>query len=109
ATAGNDWHIVSTADFNGDGRADILWRNDDGSLATWVMNGSALESIQFTPAGGSDIVDASGATAGHAVHAFIGSGSDSFIGGAADDQIFTPNSNFAAIEGGGGNDRLVLT
>jgi alkaline phosphatase len=27
-------------DFNGDGKSDILWRNTDGSVATWTMNGS---------------------------------------------------------------------
>jgi phosphodiesterase/alkaline phosphatase D-like protein len=33
-------------DFNGDGKSDILWRNTDGSVATWSMNGS-------TPSAGS--------------------------------------------------------
>jgi hypothetical protein len=33
---GNDWHIVGTGDFNGDGRSDILWRNDSGALADWL-------------------------------------------------------------------------
>jgi FG-GAP-like repeat/Peptidase M10 serralysin C terminal len=31
-----------TGDFNGDGRADILWRNDNGAVAAWIMNGNAL-------------------------------------------------------------------
>ena len=31
-------------DFNGDGRSDILWRNDNGSLAIWTMNGTAVTS-----------------------------------------------------------------
>jgi len=26
-------------DFNGDGKADILWRNDKGSLLVWEMDG----------------------------------------------------------------------
>jgi FG-GAP-like repeat/RTX calcium-binding nonapeptide repeat (4 copies)/FG-GAP repeat len=29
-------------DFNGDGRADVLWRNDDGMIATWQMSGSSV-------------------------------------------------------------------
>jgi Ca2+-binding RTX toxin-like protein len=33
---GNDWHIVGTGDFNGDGRTDMLWRNDSGALADWL-------------------------------------------------------------------------
>ena len=39
---GTDWHIVSIGDFNGDGRDDILWRNDDGSVTNWLgqANGS---------------------------------------------------------------------
>jgi hypothetical protein len=36
ANAGTDWHIVGTGDFNGDGRSDILWRNDNGDLTNWL-------------------------------------------------------------------------
>jgi hypothetical protein len=31
-------------DFNADDRSDILWRNDNGSLAIWTMNGTAITS-----------------------------------------------------------------
>ncbi len=30
------WHVVGTGDFNGDGRDDILWRNDNGQLSNWL-------------------------------------------------------------------------
>jgi hypothetical protein len=30
------WHIAGTGDFNGDGRADLLWRNDDGTITDWL-------------------------------------------------------------------------
>jgi hypothetical protein len=30
---------VRAADFNGDGKADLLWQGTDGSLAIWLMNG----------------------------------------------------------------------
>jgi FG-GAP repeat len=30
------WHIAATGDFNGDGRDDILWRNDSGDLTNWL-------------------------------------------------------------------------
>jgi Ca2+-binding RTX toxin-like protein len=36
ANAGTDWHIAGTGDFNGDGRGDILWRNDNGNVTNWL-------------------------------------------------------------------------
>ena len=33
-----DWHVVGTGDFNGDGREDILWRNDNGTIVDWLGN-----------------------------------------------------------------------
>ena len=30
------WHIAGTGDFNGDGRSDILWRNDSGAVGDWL-------------------------------------------------------------------------
>ena len=30
------WHIAGTGDFNGDGRDDILWRNDNGLIVDWL-------------------------------------------------------------------------
>lgn len=36
---------MGAGDFNGDGRADILWRNDDGTVADWLANASG----GFTP------------------------------------------------------------
>jgi phosphodiesterase/alkaline phosphatase D-like protein len=40
-------------DFNGDGKSEILWRNTDGSVATWSMNGSTPTAggIGALPAG----------------------------------------------------------
>jgi serralysin len=40
----NDWHIAGTRDFNGDGKSDILWRNDSGTVATWDMNDNQILS-----------------------------------------------------------------
>ena len=31
-------------DFNGDGKSDILWRNNNGDVAIWLMNGSQVSS-----------------------------------------------------------------
>jgi hypothetical protein len=30
------WHAAGTGDFNGDGRDDVLWRNDNGALTNWL-------------------------------------------------------------------------
>src|SRR6478672_4253276 len=34
--ADNSWHVAGTGDFNGDGRVDVLWRNDNGQLSNWL-------------------------------------------------------------------------
>jgi hypothetical protein len=39
-----DWHVASIGDFNGDGRADIAWRNDDGRITDWL--GTAAGGFQ---------------------------------------------------------------
>src|SRR6266542_3253273 len=38
------WAIVGVGDFDGDGHADILWRDAAGNLALWLMNGGAVVS-----------------------------------------------------------------
>jgi hypothetical protein len=44
----NSWKITGTSDFNSDGKADILWRNNDGSTAIWEMNGSMVTATSLT-------------------------------------------------------------
>jgi hypothetical protein len=34
--------VPTKNDFNGDLRSDILWQNDNGTPATWLMNGTAM-------------------------------------------------------------------
>ena len=35
-----EWRIVGTADFNGDGKPDILWRHSaTGAVRIWYMDG----------------------------------------------------------------------
>jgi len=42
-------------DFDGvGGMADLLWRNDDGTVATWQMNGGSVAAAHFLPGVGSD-------------------------------------------------------
>ncbi len=36
------WHVVEISDFNGDGSSDVLWRNDNGAMAQWLMNGNEI-------------------------------------------------------------------
>jgi hypothetical protein len=49
-TLDKSWKAAGTGDFNGDGKSDILWRNDDGSIALWQMNGTNVSSkLTSTP------------------------------------------------------------
>jgi hypothetical protein len=41
---GTDWNIAQVSDFSGDGKDDILWRNDNGALYLWQMNGATISS-----------------------------------------------------------------
>jgi hypothetical protein len=34
--------VVGTGDFNGDGVADIAWRDSSGNVAIWLMNGASI-------------------------------------------------------------------
>ena len=42
---GAAWHEKTAADFNGDGKADILWQNDNGTPAVWLMNGTGVTAF----------------------------------------------------------------
>ena len=42
STVATTWSIVATGDFNGDGKADIVWRDTTGNVAVWLMNGTAV-------------------------------------------------------------------
>jgi hypothetical protein len=49
--------IVDTSiknDFGSDRKSDILWRNVDGTIATWQMNGNSIQSSAFLGAATSD-------------------------------------------------------
>jgi Domain of unknown function (DUF4347)/FG-GAP-like repeat len=41
------WKIYGSGDFDGDGKADILWRNVNGSVSLWRMNGANVLSTNF--------------------------------------------------------------
>jgi hypothetical protein len=42
--AGGGWSAKRVQDMNGDGKADIVWENVDGTVAIWLMNGTAMSS-----------------------------------------------------------------
>ncbi len=49
-TVGNPgaWNTVGTADANGDGQIDILWRNDSTqATGWWLMNGKTIQSVAY--------------------------------------------------------------
>ena len=49
------WNVAGLGDFNGDGKSDILWRNNNGALVDWTMNGSQITASQNVTLGGSSV------------------------------------------------------
>jgi uncharacterized protein len=47
-TLASSWKTVGVADFSGDGKSDILWRNDDDRVVLWTMDGSTITSSSLT-------------------------------------------------------------
>lgn len=48
ATAPLEWQCASTADLDGDGRPDLLWRHaTSGKLVAWLMDGAVRRSGQY--------------------------------------------------------------
>jgi hypothetical protein len=42
-----NWSVVNVGDFNGDAKADLVWKNSaTGASALWLMNGTAFASGQ---------------------------------------------------------------
>src|SRR5258705_9320477 len=47
---GSTWRVKAAGDFNGDGKSDILWQNDNGQAAIWTMDG--FTQLAGSPVGG---------------------------------------------------------
>lgn len=43
-----NWRVVARNDFDRDGRVDLLFQHQDGSLAVWLMNGTVQDAVTFT-------------------------------------------------------------
>jgi hypothetical protein len=45
------WKVAGTADLNKDGRPDLVFQHDDGTLVAWLLNGlSMTQTSLLTPA-----------------------------------------------------------
>jgi Ca2+-binding RTX toxin-like protein len=49
----SNWHVAGAGDFNGDGMADILWRDDSGAMVDWLATGSGGFSANWAGSGSS--------------------------------------------------------
>ena len=54
-TLGSAWNVSGLGDFNGDGDADVLLQNANGTFADWTMNGSQIASSQLLTAQGATV------------------------------------------------------
>ncbi|WP_405060171.1 FG-GAP-like repeat-containing protein [Kribbella sp. NBC_01505] len=49
ASVGGGWRVKAAGDFDRDGRADLLWSNDDGRLSIWYMDGHFVSKSYDLP------------------------------------------------------------
>ena len=42
---GLNWSIAHTGDYSGNGKADILWVDNTGNVASWFMNGTTISAV----------------------------------------------------------------
>jgi probable HAF family extracellular repeat protein len=94
------WNVAGIADFNGDAKTDILWRNTSGALALWQMNGASVSSSGMVTYQGNTIApDASWTVAG--VGDFNGDGSADLLWRSAGGALALWQMNGSAVTGSG--------
>src|SRR5947208_3306598 len=81
--------VAGTCDFDGDGRGDLLWRTDGGSLAIWEMNDTQIKTADYIKMG-SATVKAPGAD-WHLL------GADDFDGDGKGDLLWRTDSGALAV------------
>ena len=53
----SSWDVASVADFSGDGKADVMWRqNSTGRVMVWQMNGGEVASTTDVTSGGTALI-----------------------------------------------------
>ena len=78
---GASWHIVTSRDVNGDGKADLIWQNNDGTPGIWLMNGTTpIAQAGLTNPGSTWHLVASGDTDGDGKSDLVWQNSDGTLG-----------------------------
>jgi ELWxxDGT repeat protein len=78
---GASWHIVTSRDVNGDGSADLIWQNSDGTPGIWLMNGTTpIAEAGFSNPGASWHIKAAGDLNGDGNADLVWQNSDGTLG-----------------------------